>query len=130
MLHSCPPLQVILLIVNLRVRRICDKFLSCTYFAIMCTGAPCSKKRKIEKKSRAEKNIDRAIDAFIAYQSEAEERFQKQEEERWKKEMELEEKRRKEDREHELRMLQMMGQIFHRDYSSNPFEYSDNYYDQ
>ena len=56
--------------------------------------------------------MEKAIEAFLVHQEEAEDRFKKQEEERWKKETELEDKRRSEDRAHEMRMLQMMAQIF------------------
>ena len=54
--------------------------------------------------------MERAIESFVKYQSEAEEKFRKWEE-RWEKEMEIEEKRRKEDREHEMRLFQMLGQM-------------------
>lgn len=74
-------------------------------------GAPLTKKLKVEKKSKAEKAIERAVTSFMKYQSEMDERFQKAEEERWKRETELEEKRRKDEREHEIRMLQMLGQM-------------------
>ena len=73
---------------------------------------PPSKKRKVEKKSRAEKAMEKTVDAFVKYQREAEERFQKSEDERWKKETDLEENRRREDQQHEMRMLQMLGQMF------------------
>ncbi len=56
--------------------------------------------------------MEKAFSTFIKYQTEAEERFQRSEEERQKKEMELEEKRRQEDREHEVRMMQMLGHMF------------------
>ena len=60
-----------------------------------------------EKRSKAEKALEGAIELFVKHQTEAEERHQKWEEERWKeeqwkKETELEDKRRKEDQEHEL----------------------------
>ena len=47
-----------------------------------------------------------------AFQKEAEERFERREEEHWKRDTELEEKRRQEDREHKMRMMQMLGQMF------------------
>ena len=52
-----------------------------------------------------------------------EDTFRKWEEERWEKEIEFQEKRRREDREHELRLFQMLGQI------SKPWEsrYPTNY---
>ena len=46
----------------------------------------------------------------MKYQVEADECFQKQEEERWSRQVELEEKRQRENREHELRMIQMLAQ--------------------
>lgn len=60
------------------------------------------------------------------HQEEAEERFRKQEEERWKKETELEDRRRSEDRAHEIRMLQMMAEAFQARPAPN---YSYNYTD-
>lgn len=79
-------------------------------------AAPSRKKRKLEKKSKSEKAVEKAIDSFVQYQREAEERFLKYEDERWKKEIEVEEKRRREEKEHELRILQMLGQAFRRDH--------------
>lgn len=79
--------------------------------------------------SRAEKSIDKAIDVFLAHQEETEERSKKQEDDRWKKETELEEKRRKEDRAHEMAMMQMIAQMFqgrpraNYDYNDYPDEY-------
>ena len=48
-------------------------------------------------------------------------RFLEYEDECWKKQIEVEEKRQKEDREHELRTLQMLGQAFRRD---NHYEFN------
>ncbi len=71
--------------------------------------------------------MEKATEAFLTHQEETEDRFRKQEEERWKKETEIEDKRRSEDRAHEIRMLEMMAQAFQGrpsdDYLSN--EYSD-----
>lgn len=80
---------------------------------VIDTPGPAKKKRKVEKakKSKGEKAMENAITAFMKYQSEADERFQKLEEERWKKETEMEEKRRKDERDHELRLFQMLGQM-------------------
>ena len=50
------------------------------------------------------------IQQFREMQGEAEERFREWEEERWKGECELEERRRREDRDHERLMLQMILQ--------------------
>ena len=55
--------------------------------------------------------MEKAIESFTKYQRDAEERFQKWEEERWRKETELGEKHRREDREHEMRLFQMLGQM-------------------
>ena len=55
--------------------------------------------------------MERALDTFLTYQREAEERFQKQEEQRWKRETELEERRRKEDQEHEKALMGMLASM-------------------
>ena len=70
--------------------------------------------------------MDRTIEGFIKYQSEADEKYRKWEEERWKKEAELDEKRRKEEREHEMRLFQMLAQMA----KPNPYpsqQYNFNY---
>ena len=41
--------------------------------------------------------MDRAIEGFVKYQNEADEKYRKWEEERWRKETELDEKQRKEE---------------------------------
>ena len=71
------------------------------------------KRQKMEKdrRSKGEKAMDRAIESFVTYQKDAEERFQKWEDEWWKRELELEEKRRREDREHEVTLFQMLGRM-------------------
>jgi hypothetical protein len=48
-----------------------------------------------DKRNKGEKAMDRAIEGFVKYQSEADEKYRKWEEERWRKETELDEKRRK-----------------------------------
>ena len=67
--------------------------------------------------------MESTMNAFVKYQFEAE----KREEERLKKETELEEKRRKEDQQHELRVMQMLGQMLQqRSYpppNSSPYDY-------
>ena len=81
--------------------------------------------------------MEKTIEAFVKYQREAEERFQRNEE-RWKKETELEEKRRREDQEHEMRVMQMLGQMFqgggsYRNYTPNTgpqYDYEDSDYCQ
>ena len=75
-------------------------------------ATPPTKKRKVQKRSNVERAVEKAMESFMAYQWEAEERYQKNEEERWQKEIELEEKRRREDQEHEMRMMRMLGQLF------------------
>lgn len=70
--------------------------------------------------------------SFAKFQAEADEKYEKREEERWKKEMELEERRRKEDQQDEIHMMQMLGQLLqHRPYpppTSSPYDldYHDN----
>ena len=69
--------------------------------------------------------MEKSMDVFMKYQLAAEERFQKREEEKWKKEMELEEKQRREDRQHQLQMMQIHGEMI----QSRPYPpaYSFNY---
>ena len=55
--------------------------------------------------------MEKAVATFMKYQGEMEERFQKAEEERWKREAEMEEKRRQDERQHELQLFQMLGQM-------------------
>ena len=61
----------------------------------------------MERKGKAEKAIENAMSSFIKYRQEAEERFFTFEEEQLKRENEL----RREEREHELRLFQMLGQM-------------------
>ena len=58
--------------------------------------------------------MEKAIDAFVKYQKEAEERFMKYEVDRWRKEVELEDKRRTQEQEHEARMMEMLGRMLGR----------------
>lgn len=69
--------------------------------------------------------MERAIESFMKYQSDAEEKFMKWEEERWAKEME--EIRRREDREHEMRLLGQMSKPWESHYATNypPSPYSE-----
>ena len=75
--------------------------------------------------------MEKAVESFIKHQKEAEERFQRWEEERWDKETELQEKQRKEQREHEIKLFQMLGQMikpscpstYHSPSSSYNFDY-------
>ena len=75
--------------------------------------------------------MEKAIESFMKYQREAEERYQKWEEQRWQKETELEEKRRQEEQQHEMRLFQVLGSIikpresYHTDY--NPSSYNFDY---
>ena len=63
--------------------------------------------------------MEKTFDMFMKSQADAEDRFQMREDERWKKEMEMEERQRREDREHQLQMMQMLGQMLQsRPYSS------------
>ncbi len=55
--------------------------------------------------------MEKTMDVFVKSQADADERFQMREEERWMKEMELEENQRREDRQHQLQMMQMLGQM-------------------
>ena len=52
------------------------------------------------------------MESFMTHQQAAEERYQKQDNEHWKEANELEERRRKEDREHDMRMMMMLGEMF------------------
>ena len=110
---------------DLEKRQVSDKHTVLpTLTEILVLDNPVAKKRKKGKgKSKAEKAIETAMDAFMTFQTEAEERFMKSEEERWKKEMEQEEKRRKEDREHEIRMLRMLGNLMQGGYNNSYSDY-------
>ena len=79
-----------------------------------------SKQKRKKGKTKAEKAIEAAMNQFIQYQTDTEERFRKAEEDRWMKEMEHEDQRRKEDREHEVRMLRMLGDIMRQNYNPYP----------
>ena len=68
--------------------------------------------------------MEKAIESFMKYQSEAEERFQKSEEQRWKRETEMEERRRRDERDHEMRLFQMLGQMI------SPRERAQDNYDE
>ena len=60
---------------------------------------------------RAEKGIEKAVEAFMKYQMEAEERHKKYEDERWEKEVELEEKWREDNQQHERKMMGMLASM-------------------
>ena len=75
-------------------------------YSVTYPATPVKRKRK----TRAEKAMDEALTAFQCMQEKAEERFRKWEEERWQRETELEERRRKEDKAHELELLKILMQ--------------------
>lgn len=71
--------------------------------------------------------MERVTDTFLKYQLEAEERYKQYEDERWEKEVELEEKRRQDYQEHEMRMLGVLARMFqpsHRNYTGT-YNYDD-----
>lgn len=73
--------------------------------------------------------MEKAIESFMKYQREAEERYQKWEEQCWQKETELEEKQLQEEQQHEMRLLQMLGSIikpresYHTDYNLSSYNF-------
>ena len=75
--------------------------------------------------------MEKTLNGFIQYQAESEERVKKIGEEQWKKEMEFEEKRMKEQQAHEMRMMQLMGQMLQRRQNLPPSTstYDFNYHD-
>ena len=83
-----------------------------TYMPRPSLAIPPTKKPRIQKKSKAEKALEKAMESFMTHQQAAEERYQKQDNEHWKEANELEERRRKEDREHDMRMMMMLGEMF------------------
>ena len=52
--------------------------------------------------------MEKAMEAFMTYLHDADEKYQKYDEDRWKKDMELEEKRRHEYREHDIRVMRIL----------------------
>lgn len=76
--------------------------------------------------------MEKATESFLQYQQAAEECFMKWEEERWKK-MEVEDRQRKEDRDHEMRMFEVLGRLMQlshsqcRYYDNGPSPSSDPY---
>lgn len=52
------------------------------------------------------------METFLQHQHKADVEFQKREEERWRREQEIEDKRREEDKQHELNMLRVLLQAF------------------
>ena len=53
--------------------------------------------------------MEKVTESFLKYQQAAKEWFMKWEEKQWKRESEMEERRRKQDQEHDMRMLEMLG---------------------
>ena len=85
---------------------------------------PQRKKIKVEKekKSKGENFFDKAMESFLQYQIKAEENFRKWEEERFEKEQEIEEIKRIEEQEHEMRLFHMLGQMLKpANYTSSQF---------
>ena len=65
----------------------------------------------------------------MAYQREAEERFEKREQERWEKEQQVEERRRKEEHEHQKQLMEMLGQMFQQPrYYPPPYDPEQSHY--
>ena len=89
-------------------------------------ASPPRKKRKAEKKSKADKTIEKAsLRSINAKQR----RFKTYNEERWRREMEVEDKRRQDKQEHEMRMMRMMRDMFQgNDYNSYSRQYDYNNY--
>ena len=68
--------------------------------------------------------MEKAMESFTMYQHDADEKYQKYEEERWQKDIELGEKRRREDREHDMRMVQMLDSMFQGgNYNAGQYDY-------
>ena len=65
---------------------------------------------RCRKRTRMETAMTKALTIFTRMQEESEKRFREWEEERWRKETELEEKRRVEERAHELQVLRLLSQ--------------------
>ena len=62
------------------------------------------------KRTRVETAMTEALTIFTRMQEQSEKRLREWEEERWRKETELEEKRRAEERAHELQVLKLLSQ--------------------
>ena len=67
---------------------------------------------KSRKRTRNEMYLANALEMIQKHQEAADERFVKLEAERQKQDLQLEEKRRREERQHEAFMMQMMGNMF------------------
>ena len=78
----------------------------CTHNII--AAAPPRKRRRTTRKSKVKKAIESTFDSFMRYQMEAENVF-KSRRKSGGRQMEFEEKRQQENREHEMRMMQMLA---------------------
>ena len=56
--------------------------------------------------------VDKMVEKFVAFQRESQEKFLAFEEKRLKMQLEWEEKQKKEERDHQLRMLQTLATMF------------------
>ena len=65
---------------------------------------------KRSRKTKAERALEGMVSQFREMQEEEAKKFKEWEEERWSKERETEERWRREDKEHEVRLMQMMMQ--------------------
>ena len=70
-----------------------------------------SKRRKLTKVDEMKTALNDATTTFISYQKEAEQRMLEFEERRLKADRETEDRHRKEDKEHELRMLRLLASM-------------------
>ena len=98
--------------IHLTLSHVCTHTPTKLTMSIPSLAIPPTKKQRIQKKNKAEKALEKAMESFVTYQQAAEERYQKQDNDRWKEANELEERRRKEDREHDMRMMMMLGEMF------------------
>ena len=55
--------------------------------------------------------MEKSLDTLLSYQRGAEERFRRYEDERWKRETEPEKKGRREDQEHDMRVMGMLASM-------------------
>lgn len=69
--------------------------------------------------------MEKAMDSFMTHQRDADEQYHKSKEDRWQRDVELEEKRRREDREHDIRVMQMLGEMF----QGGSYNYNTRQYD-
>ena len=100
-------------------------------YQLNTSAGPPRKRQRTQKKGKMERALDYALSSFAKHQQNETEKYQKYADERWEKQMELEDKRRREDREHEERMMQMMARIFQRpspyNFNSEEYPYDSHY---